>query len=638
MSIPLNIDIATASSSDTAPQINIDTTTQINIAYRDFDYYIPLYKAALQGNWESAKQFLENDPKAATAVINRFQMTALHVAAGEGQSVFVENLVDFLPAEALGVQDRVGLTALHYAAITGSLRAAVALVSKNSALTNVLDPHGRTPLLVAARYVYECNYDVLWYLAMMTSDEEPSCPFTGPHATDLVKGLLWSGSLDIILYIIDRYPSLATATTAMGSCLPNLLSLTPSNFLSGNRLGVWESCVYSVIPVQKSYGPPYSVRSIMKDVHEQGPIPKRHVVLRRLQRLVFTVFTQLTPSSIKRLQEAKHRHQCAVELFKQLCTRITAMHGSLTEYFLKMDKVQFQAASLGIVEILRIMYQLCPDLLWNSVGDDYSPIRAAIKNRQENIFCLFCEKNARNKLQCDSGGSSSESILYLAATLAPQHSNVSGAALQMQREMKWFKEVEKLVHPFSQIDNVKRGKTARELFTELHKDLAAAGEKWMKETSSSFLIVSTLIATVVFTAAFTVPGGNDDDGVPNFLKTDAFLVFAMSDALSLFSSLTSILMFLSILTARYTEEDFTYSLPKRLIIGLASLFLAITTLMVAFGATLSIVLDQRLKWISAPTVLLALVPVAIFTSLELPLFMEMVRSTFGFNFIPQSPW
>lgn len=199
--------------------------------------------------------------------------------------------------------------------------------------------------------------------------------------------------------------------------------------------------------------------------------------------------------------------------------------------------------------------------------------------------------------------------------------------------------MEKLIHPNYRTSQNEEGKTARELFTEEHKELAQAGEKWMKDTSNSCSIVSTLIATVMFAAAFTVPGGNNSEsGVPIFLQTNAFLVFAISDALALLSSLTSVLMFLSILTARYAEEDFMESLPKRLIIGLASLFLAITAMMIAFGATLSIVLDERLKWISIPTVLLSSVPVAIFILLELPLFIQMIRSTFGFTFRPQSPW
>ncbi|PON55592.1 PGG domain containing protein [Trema orientale] len=104
----------------------------------------------------------------------------------------------------------------------------------------------------------------------------------------------------------------------------------------------------------------------------------------------------------------------------------------------------------------------------------------------------------------------------------------------MQRELQWFKAVEKLIHPSLVNLRDENRRTARELFMTEHKELAAAGEKWMKDTSNSRMIFSTLIATFMFAAAFTVPGGNDSEGIPIFLWTKPFLVFAISDALALF--------------------------------------------------------------------------------------------------------
>ncbi|KAL2524767.1 Ankyrin repeat family protein [Abeliophyllum distichum] len=111
-------------------------------------------------------------------------------------------------------------------------------------------------------------------------------------------------------------------------------------------------------------------------------------------------------------------------------------------------------------------------------------------------------------------------------------------------------------------------KTPSELFTEKHKKLREDGEEWMKETATSCMVVTTLIATVAFAAAFTTPGGNNDTGVPIFLKDGWFTVFFISDAGAMFSSTTSIMMFLSILTARYAEDDFLFSLPAKLMVGL----------------------------------------------------------------------
>ncbi|KAK7836355.1 hypothetical protein CFP56_022690 [Quercus suber] len=93
--------------------------------------------------------------------------------------------------------------------------------------------------------------------------------------------------------------------------------------------------------------------------------------------------------------------------------------------------------------------------------------------------------------------------------------------------------------------------------------------------------------------AFTVPSGNDqNNGFPIFLNKKLFMVFIVSDALSLFSSTTSVLMFLGILTSRYEDEDFLESLPRKMIIGLSALFFSIAAMMTAFFAALILMLHE----------------------------------------------
>ncbi|KAF2318354.1 hypothetical protein GH714_005874 [Hevea brasiliensis] len=113
-------------------------------------------------------------------------------------------------------------------------------------------------------------------------------------------------------------------------------------------------------------------------------------------------------------------------------------------------------------------------------------------------------------------------LLQLFAKLAPPDrlASISGAALQMQRELQWYKEVESIVDPSFQ-ENV---------------------NMLMKHLRKYFLIN---------TSTFTVPGGNfQDTGFPIFIHRKSFMTFIISDAISLFASSTSVLMFLGILTSR----------------------------------------------------------------------------------------
>ncbi|KAI3980474.1 hypothetical protein MKX01_038646 [Papaver californicum] len=76
------------------------------------------------------------------------------------------------------------------------------------------------------------------------------------------------------------------------------------------------------------------------------------------------------------------------------------------------------------------------------------------------------------------------------------------------------------------------------LFTQQHRTLVKEGEKWIKEASQA---CSTLIATVMFAAAFTVPDGNDQIiCLSIYIDSMPFLVFIVSDVVSLFASCTSI--------------------------------------------------------------------------------------------------
>lgn len=155
----------------------------------------------------------------------------------------------------------------------------------------------------------------------------------------------------------------------------------------------------------------------------------------------------------------------------------------------------------------------------------------------------------------------------------------------------------------------------------------------MKNTANSSMVVAALIATVVFAAAFTVPGGNDGKGSPILLGKHWFLVFAIADSIALFTSSTSILFFSSILTSRYAEDDFLESLPTKLMVGLTTLFVSIIAMMVAFSAALFIIFFRNMTWVPIPLALVACVPVFLFALLQYRLLADVLHSTYGSRFL-----
>ncbi|GMP36901.1 hypothetical protein CsSME_00008852 [Camellia sinensis var. sinensis] len=242
--------------------------------------------------------------------------------------------------------------------------------------------------------------------------------------------------------------------------------------------------------------------------------------------------------------------------------------------------------------------------------------------RHQNVFNLLYQmgefKQYFTRLEDHNGNT----LLHLVGNQAPieKLNVVPGAALQMQRELQWFKEVEKSVNPSYIEKQNDDGETPSTVFTNEHMDLVVEGEKWMKNRATSCTIAATLITAIVFTAAIIVP---------IFSTEKAITVFVVSDAIALFMSTTSLLIFLSILTSRYAEDDFLYVLPHRLIIGLVTLFLSIITMIVAFSSTLCLMLGDKNSWLLSLVVTSACLPISSFMLLQFPLLVDLMSSTYG---------
>ncbi|XP_075645460.1 uncharacterized protein LOC142616507 [Castanea sativa] len=343
-------------------------------------------------------------------------------------------------------------------------------------------------------------------------------------------------------------------------------------------------------------------------------------------------------SEINQIYELKLLHHQSDKLLLRMCEVLPSSSFQQLEIGMVI-KATIKAVKKGRVEFVTAILNACPKLVWcveNST--ERNIFMLAVLHRQDEVFRLICKSAAKNS-KLAGADKDSNSILHIAAMFEPsaKRNTVPGAAFLMQREVQWYKEVGSVVHP-SVLDSINtNGQTARELFTESHKELVKEGEKWMKETSSSCTLVGALIVTIMFAAVITVPGGNNQDlGLPIFLHEKVFLVFIICDALSLVSASTSLLMFLGVLTSRYAEEDFLRSLPIKMMIGLSTLIFSIATMMITFCASLFIILQGK-SWMVIPVICLASVPVALFSWMEFRLLIDMVNSTYGPRILDRKP-
>lgn len=129
--------------------------------------------------------------------------------------------------------------------------------------------------------------------------------------------------------------------------------------------------------------------------------------------------------------------------------------------------------------------------------------------------------------------------------------------LQILETYICIQAVEAIVPPFFLEKRNRDVHKPRELFWMEHKRLLEESASHMKSTTEFCMLIATIILTVVFAAAFTPPGGyNQDTGIPILLKSKWFACFIIFEALGLFSSTYCIIGFWSIISSNYEEDQF----------------------------------------------------------------------------------
>ncbi|MED6125944.1 hypothetical protein PIB30_073425 [Stylosanthes scabra] len=526
---------------------------------------VPLYKAALRGDWKVAQKILDEEPALLTAAITKGCLTVLHIAVGANHVHFVKELVEKMNPADLELQDMKDNTAFCFAAAVGNMEIAEIMRARKELLPQIRGGSGLTPLHLAVLQGRSAMAEYLFPLSkeILAQEDWVSIFFT----------CINSGLYDLALKMVDENKRLATAKGGENQ-ETGLHVLARKSSLCGCR----------------------SLRSRRHLLH----FCKKDTAILKLMRRMWDILLGLDD---------------------------TVMMETITE----PTQAIFNATEVGNFEFLSVILSTYPDLIWELDTVGRSIIHIAVLYRHASIFNLIHEVGPIKDFIVTFVDDEGNNLLHCAAKLPPPNrlNLVSGAALQMMLELSWFEEVKKITPPMYMEMKNNAGFSPGQVFTQEHGDLLNKGEAWMKRTAESCMVVSTLITTGVFSAAFSLPGGNNDStGSPNYLKKPTFLVFALSDTIALISSTSSILIFLSIMISRYAEEDFRRSLPLKLISGLMMLFISIISMMVAFSSAFFVTYYHGLKWVPIFISMLAFIPIPLFVILQFPLWSDIIYSTY----------
>ncbi|TMW98825.1 hypothetical protein EJD97_003441 [Solanum chilense] len=272
------------------------------------------------------------------------------------------------------------------------------------------------------------------------------------------------------------------------------------------------------------------------------------------------------------------------------------------------------ASKMGIVEMVQTILKNFPIAIQDTDSNNKNILLLAVEHRQTNVYnWLTGEKYPENVFyHVDNHGNNAVHLAAMYQKLDVWR--IPGSALQLQGERKWYKYVKHTLPRQSYVRYNNKGQTPRQIFIETHANLLSDGTQWLVTTANSFSVVAALIATVAFATSSTIPGGADDNGHPHLENQPAFDVFSVTSLISLCFSVTALVFFLAILTSRCRHNDFEKHLPRKLLLGLTSLFASITAILISFCAAHFFVLRDKFRNAAFPIYGATCIPVVFYTN------------------------
>ncbi|XP_068334149.1 uncharacterized protein [Pyrus communis] len=287
------------------------------------------------------------------------------------------------------------------------------------------------------------------------------------------------------------------------------------------------------------------------------------------------------------------------------------------------------ATITGIMPIVEEILEQHPQAVEHVNYDERNILHLAIRNRRKEILNLIKSKptvmsRLKEWMDCDDN-----TILHQAADRGYYSKALSqkliGPAMQLQEELRWMLCVKEILPPRYTLHRNKKDQTAEELFNCQHKRLLESAQKWVKETAQSCSTVAVLVSTVVFAAAYAIPGGtSDENGLPLFQNDPHFLFFTCMDVVGIACSLSSVAFFLSVLSSPLEYPYFVNSVPRKIMTGFILLFLSMASTMLTFAATILLLLRVEKKWTKSVLYPIAFFPVPLFALLQFPMYQSFI--------------
>ncbi|KAK1407914.1 hypothetical protein QVD17_39541 [Tagetes erecta] len=396
---------------------------------------VPLYEAAIKGDWKAAKHILDENRELARFAITENYETLLHVAASaestKAVEEFVANLVHLMEKKDLELQNKNYNTALCLAAAAGHVKTAMIMVKKNPAVKEIPGNNKMMPLYMAALFakhdMVRCLYGI--------SNEMRGDFWEHDNRGWVLLRCVEADMFDVALKIVNDRPELIVKKGLVTDVLLTLVQKT-NKFKAVKPHIVFRN-----------------IKSIFAVFHVKiGPGEKESEAL-QLLRIIWEKIAKMPKSEIDEIIRGPPLRE-----------------GNTIKGY--PSRVLFVAAKMGNTRFITELIRSYPDLIWKQDDKGKTIFHLAIKRRQARIYNLLYEIGAMKDLITPIKDEKGNNMLHMVAKSAKQKrfQDMSGVALQMQRELLWFKEVERMIPPQYRQRKNKDGETPQDLFTKKHAD------------------------------------------------------------------------------------------------------------------------------------------------------------------------
>ncbi|XP_017972468.1 PREDICTED: uncharacterized protein LOC18603942 [Theobroma cacao] len=265
------------------------------------------------------------------------------------------------------------------------------------------------------------------------------------QAVLVVRHCIRNKLFDVALDLLLECPQLAFAEVD-GMNAVSVLSSQPSAFPSGNRLSFWQRWIYSCLKVKASdlkRKQPTSEDEVRINTYQVQDQKEMKNFTMQVARHTLGLWSNLLKFfGMKHIYDLKQAHVHAHVLLLLMSEEIAKLDFAKVHEN-SVHQAIMNAAQRGMTEFIVEIIKRNLDLLVTKDVDDRDMFKIAVAHRQEKVFNLIYGLDTKKQLFLPFVDKLDNSMFHVAGKLSSESQvkleQISGPALQMQRELQWLK-------------------------------------------------------------------------------------------------------------------------------------------------------------------------------------------------------